>query len=87
MRNLARPDSSPSTSERPAARALRGVGFASLFLSLLLAAATHADDWPQWRGPDRTGVSAETGLLRAFCVLDFRLAQQRHASRRRPRTV
>jgi outer membrane protein assembly factor BamB len=23
-----------------------------------------ADDWPQWRGPDRTGVSKETGLLK-----------------------
>jgi outer membrane protein assembly factor BamB len=25
-----------------------------------------ADDWPQWRGPDRTDVSKETGLLRAW---------------------
>jgi outer membrane protein assembly factor BamB len=25
-----------------------------------------AADWPQWRGPDRTDVSAETGLLRAW---------------------
>jgi len=23
----------------------------------------HADDWPQWRGPDRNGRSSETGLL------------------------
>jgi outer membrane protein assembly factor BamB len=23
-------------------------------------------DWPQWRGPDRTGVSRETGLLRSW---------------------
>ena len=23
-------------------------------------------DWPQWRGPDRTGVSRETGLLRQW---------------------
>ena len=22
-----------------------------------------AFDWPQWRGPDRTGLSKETGLL------------------------
>jgi len=21
-----------------------------------------ADDWPQWRGPHRTGISRETGL-------------------------
>jgi outer membrane protein assembly factor BamB len=33
---------------------------ASLFA---FALAARADDWPQWRGPDRTGVSRETGLL------------------------
>jgi outer membrane protein assembly factor BamB len=27
------------------------------------SALTLASDWPQWRGPQRTGVSAETGLL------------------------
>jgi outer membrane protein assembly factor BamB len=26
----------------------------------------HARDWPQWRGPDRNGVSAETGLLKEW---------------------
>ena len=25
-----------------------------------------ADDWPQWRGPDRTGLSNETGLLKEW---------------------
>jgi outer membrane protein assembly factor BamB len=30
---------------------------------LALAWPTPAADWPQWRGPDRTGVSQETGLL------------------------
>jgi len=25
-----------------------------------------ADDWPQWRGPDRTGSSKETGLLKEW---------------------
>lgn len=25
-----------------------------------------ADDWPQWRGPDRSGVSRETGLLKQW---------------------
>ena len=29
-------------------------------------AVGFAQDWPQWRGPDRTGVSAETGLLRQW---------------------
>jgi outer membrane protein assembly factor BamB len=34
----------------------------------LLAAEVHATaaDWPQWRGPDRSNVSAETGLLREW---------------------
>lgn len=30
---------------------------------LLFPLALFAGDWPQWRGPDRTDVSAETGLL------------------------
>ncbi len=25
-----------------------------------------ANDWPQWRGPDRTGISKETGLLKEW---------------------
>jgi outer membrane protein assembly factor BamB len=39
---------------------------ASLALPLLLAAAARADDWPQWRGPNRDGVWAETGVLESF---------------------
>lgn len=40
-----------------------------LFAMVLLAAGlcwvpgAAAADWPQWRGPERTGMSAETGLL------------------------
>ena len=35
-----------------------------LSLSLSLTFATlHAGDWPQWRGPNRNGVSTEKGLL------------------------
>ena len=33
---------------------------------LLLASATQADDWPQWRGPKRDGRSREKGLLRKW---------------------
>lgn len=29
----------------------------------LLPLGTRAADWPQWRGPQRNGISAETGLL------------------------
>jgi outer membrane protein assembly factor BamB len=38
----------------------------ALPLVLLLSAALRADDWPQWRGPDRDGVCRETGLQRLF---------------------
>ena len=37
---------------------LQGVAVVSLF-----AASLPAGDWPQWRGPQRDGVSAEKGLL------------------------
>ncbi len=33
---------------------------------LLVAAPAVADDWPQFRGPNRDGISQETGLLRAW---------------------
>jgi outer membrane protein assembly factor BamB len=33
---------------------------------LLSASPASAADWPQWRGPDRTGVSKETGLLKKW---------------------
>jgi outer membrane protein assembly factor BamB len=32
----------------------------------LVAVAAYADDWPQFRGPDRDGVSKETGLLKKW---------------------
>jgi outer membrane protein assembly factor BamB len=37
-------------------------------LVIVFTAVAHAgaDDWPQWRGPDRSGVSKETGLLKAW---------------------
>jgi outer membrane protein assembly factor BamB len=34
--------------------------------SLALAGFAVAADWPQWRGPDRTDVSKETGLLKSW---------------------
>ncbi len=34
--------------------------------AVLLSLIAHAADWPQWRGPLRNGVSAETGLLREW---------------------
>jgi outer membrane protein assembly factor BamB len=38
-----------------------GLVFALLSLSVPVGLG---DDWPQWRGPDRTGISKETGLLK-----------------------
>ncbi len=36
------------------------------FSTLSLSASAAGSDWPQWRGPDRTDVSKETGLLKAW---------------------
>ena len=38
----------------------------SVFAFLFLTAALSAADWPQWRGPERTGISTETGLLKQW---------------------
>jgi outer membrane protein assembly factor BamB len=40
--------------------------FLATTLIFLAPMALHADDWPQWLGPHRNGVSAEKGLLAAF---------------------
>ena len=43
--------------------------FGSLALAtglFLLSTPSPAADWPQWQGPDRTAVSKETGLLKAW---------------------
>jgi outer membrane protein assembly factor BamB len=39
------------------------VMFVLLTAAATLAAQSTSFDWPQWRGPDRTGISKETGLL------------------------
>jgi outer membrane protein assembly factor BamB len=41
------------------------ITLASVF-SLILAAVTLAADWPQWRGPERDGISKDTGLLKEW---------------------
>jgi len=47
---------------------LRSALFAGLAALLAAASVTiqALDDWPQWRGPRRDGVSAERGLLKAW---------------------
>ncbi|MBI5397439.1 MAG: PQQ-binding-like beta-propeller repeat protein [Verrucomicrobia bacterium] len=44
---------------------MRGL-VAALGLPLLMLLAARADDWPQWRGPDRDGVWNEAGILHTF---------------------
>jgi outer membrane protein assembly factor BamB len=39
---------------------------AALTLWLLPSAVLPAEDWPQWRGPNRDGMCDETGLLESF---------------------
>lgn len=46
-------------------------GFTMLFISVLAFAAvitgqSNSNDWPQWQGPDRTGLSKETGLMKEW---------------------
>src|SRR5437762_22536 len=38
----------------------------SLTVLAALAAPAGGGDWPQWQGPDRNGVSKETGLLKSW---------------------
>jgi outer membrane protein assembly factor BamB len=35
-------------------------------LFTFIAITTYAADWPQWRGPNRDGISTETGLLKTW---------------------
>src|SRR5438093_5024677 len=47
-------------------------GFAILFMILVaeipygIGATVSSGDWPQWRGPDRSNTSHETGLLKQW---------------------
>lgn len=39
---------------------------ALLVLGMVLVPLLQADDWPQWRGPNRDGISAEKGLMKEW---------------------
>ena len=56
---------------------MKGAFPACVLVAWLLACPARADDWPQWRGPQRTGVSAETGLLKVWPRGGPRLLWQR----------
>lgn len=42
------------------------LGVQVVWLMLIAASPAPAADWPQWRGPSRDGISAETNLLREW---------------------
>ena len=44
----------------------RRSGFVALLLMASVAVTALADDWPQWRGPNRDGVWNETGIIERF---------------------
>ena len=44
---------------------MRSLTFAT-FLAILPTGAMAGEDWPQWRGPNRDGISHETGLLQSW---------------------
>jgi outer membrane protein assembly factor BamB len=46
--------------------------------ALLAAGRLTADDWPQWRGPQRNGISEETGLLKEWSKEGPKLVWQVH---------
>jgi outer membrane protein assembly factor BamB len=48
------------------ARVLGAVAAVAIGASLLLAGVAQADDWPQWRGPKRDGISQEKNLLKTW---------------------
>lgn len=45
---------------------MRKLFWITALLFLVVSGWTVAADWPQWRGPQRNGRSAETGLLKAW---------------------
>jgi outer membrane protein assembly factor BamB len=50
----------------PIASICRSPLFLLPFSFLFSTALLHANDWPQWRGPNRDGISAEKGLLKEW---------------------
>lgn len=56
------------------AHSSRHSSIAVLVALLVSAAILNANDWPEWRGPNRTGVSAETGLPASWSITGQNLA-------------
>jgi outer membrane protein assembly factor BamB len=45
---------------------MKNSAYFALLVTGLFASNLQADDWPQWRGPQRNGISKETGLLKQW---------------------
>ena len=45
---------------------LTAVSLSTLGVGIAASVSARAEDWPQWRGPDRSDVSKEKGLLKAW---------------------
>jgi outer membrane protein assembly factor BamB len=51
----------------PSLKTSRPIGVLKIAFGLcLITTFIRADDWPQWRGPQRNGLSQETGLLKEW---------------------
>lgn len=61
---LAFPSIHPPPANLPVTYSLRAC--CALTLVACLSASSHAEDWPQWMGPNRDGLTTETGLLQAW---------------------
>jgi outer membrane protein assembly factor BamB len=48
--------------------------------ALLAGHVLLADDWPQWRGPNRDGIWRETGLVKKFAGPQLKIAWRREIS-------
>src|SRR5262245_58415098 len=62
-------DTASSTRSFMKSRLLVALAFAAAVVTLAATGAAQAPvstDWPQWRGPDRDGISKETGLLQTW---------------------
>src|SRR3989304_2219334 len=47
---------------------MRVMRLANAFFAFLFSTAPGGDDWPQWRGPNRDGLSRETDLLSSWAA-------------------
>src|SRR5580698_3754826 len=45
---------------------MKTLWFSAVMVSAAISCAVVAADWPQWRGPQRDGISQETGLLKEW---------------------